>query len=496
MLQLSKKQILCSYLFLFLLILLLSIIVIIPGFQSHTGCIRILMAVSIISALVTFLVVCGKKGFQYKQLLILILFCGFVMRIGYMLYTPYTIRQHDLGDYTIGSTGHLGYISWLVLNGTLPDTNAGTYYNPPLFHYLTSLILRLVRALWTNATFEGLMEFTKLISCFASCATLLTVYLLCEQLKLKERSTIVVMTISSFLPNMYLLAGRVNNDSLAVFFMILILLYTVKWYQNQSYHNIVCLGLVYGFGIMTKISCGIFSFVTGFIMLYIFFRSLKTKKWRSIIYQLVVFAVICFPLALWYPGRNLTLFDQPFTYVYEISKDSELYCGNFTLLQRFLIIPFDHFLHPLYNQPYDDYNILLYIIKGSLFGEFTFDTAIILPIILIILNTVLILLSMCSMIYMIFAGKKYNPILRYGMPGFFAVLFLSYLAFNLRYPFGCSMDFRYIVPTSILGAIFLGVIYEELKSYPNKIINKISYILPVVLTVFSLFSIMMFCMIK
>ncbi len=39
----------------------------------------------------------------------------------------------------------------------------------------------------------------------------------------------------------------------------------------------------------------------------------------------------------------------------------------------------------------------------------------------------------------------------------------SFIAFNLKYPFGCTMDFRYIFPTAIIGAIYLGIALDHMK---------------------------------
>ena len=53
--------------------------------------------------------------------------------------------------------------------------------------------------------------------------------------------------------------------------------------------------------------------------------------------------------------------------------------------------------------------------------------------------------------------------LRFGLVWLWLIQIGSYLMFNLQYPFGCTMDLRYIVPTIIVGAAYLGIALDDLK---------------------------------
>ena len=50
-----------------------------------------------------------------------------------------------------------------------------------------------------------------------------------------------------------------------------------------------------------------------------------------------------------------------------------------------------------------------------------------------------------------------NDEIRYTLTGLWVLVYISSIKFNLSYPFGCTMDFRYIVPVLFSTSIILGV---------------------------------------
>ena len=322
----------------------------------------------------------------------LILALGILMRIGYMLYTPAYVRGHDFGEISLDSNGHAAYILYL-LHGELPPNNSYQFYHPPLFHGLSAAAMACYRALSGFTAPEQLVEAAKTVSCGASIVTMFYARKLCRQLRLSDGATLIAVSLAAFLPNHYLLAGRVNNDSLAVMFMTAILYYTLLWYERQEWGPLVKLALCFGLGMMTKISVGVFALVTGCMMLLVLCRRFREKKVLPVIRQFAVFGLIAFPLGLWYPVRNFVLFQQPFNYVLRPSAQS-LYCGDHSLWERFGLIK----NLEIYDYPFEDYNVWSYLLKGALFGEFSFSMGKVIPGLLILINLLLILLSLAAMV--------------------------------------------------------------------------------------------------
>lgn len=69
-----------------------------------------------------------QEGINSKKTIKCIILVGFIMRIGYMLYTPCNVRSHDLWNFTVDSGGHAGYIL-NILEGNLPQSNLLQYYH-------------------------------------------------------------------------------------------------------------------------------------------------------------------------------------------------------------------------------------------------------------------------------------------------------------------------------------------------------------------------------
>lgn len=144
------------------------------------------------------------------------------------------------------------------------------------------------------------------------------------------------MLIVAFQPAVMLMGLRGNNDMLAMFFIVLCLINTYRWYVKRDMKTIVMLAFSFGLGMMTKISVGTIALFTGGVMIYCVVKDFKQKKYKEIICQLAVFAVICLPLGMWYSVRNFILFDQPFGYVQVLPINDPIYTGNVEWYKRFL----------------------------------------------------------------------------------------------------------------------------------------------------------------
>ena len=222
---------------------------------------------------------------------------------------------------------------------------------------------------------------------------------------------------------------------------------------------------------MTKLSGAMIALFIAPVFIWVMVKKLRVKQGADIFAQFGVFISISVPLGLWYSIRNFVLFGQPFGYVPKIGTNSNLYCGGHTIVERLLSFPLDGVLNPLYCQPRGDYNLWIYVLKCSVFGEYKYDAPAFLASALLLANAGLIVLSLIAMVYVMVSCKQLDKFMRFGLFSIWIVQMASFILFNIQYPFGCTMDFRYIIPTCIVGAIYIGIALDHWKS-KNKILYK------------------------
>lgn len=415
------------------------------------------------------------KRLTYKGLVSVILLAGLTMRIGFALYKPSYTAYHDLGELTTeGYYGHASYILKIFETGALPLENKGQYYHPPLFHILAACAMKVTGKALHMTDEVALFESTKIISCTATCFTLLTARKILKELELGKIATAVALSICAFLPIHYMLGGWVNNDALVTFFMTWIILYTIRWFKHPTYGNIVFLAIGFGFGIFTKISCALFAVFTGIFMLVKLLEAIRNGTWKQLIGQFVVFACISMPIGLYYPVRNYLMFGQGLNFV--LKPGDNVYCGDHGFVERFLLFPISRLLSPVYLNPFEEYNMNFYLIKSAVVGEFEYHHVEEWPAaVLIVCNLILVVQAVFSAVAVCIQGWKEKAagksvgaqFLFIGLPGLWIWIYLNHLILNIRLPYGCTMDFRYIVPTAMLGAIYLGSYLEKCLEQPT-----------------------------
>lgn len=404
------------------------------------------------------------RRLTYRQAVCLIVLLGLLMRLGYVMYSPAQLRQHDFYD----TNGHLSYIMNFVNGGGLPDSNEWQYYHPPLHHFIFSLFVRFFHLLGRTET-TALCESLQYISGFYSAAMMVVVWRFLCISGIGRRATLAAMAVFCLHPTFYVMGGSMNNDDFMLLLFFSSLLYLLRWYQNPGWKNSLLLGVCIGCAMMAKTSAALLAPVA-----VVVFLIKLCQLWRQrgglrgvlpIVGRLAAFGAVSLPLGLWYPIRNLIAFGQPLGYVAKIGEDAAIYCGRVPLLYRLLPFVSDAWQGQLYCDPFEDYNIAAYLARCSVFGESGYQGVDVQAALLLSANVCLILISLAAMIYVLLRqrGEKTFAV-RLIMALTWATQVGSHLIMNLQYPYGCTMDFRYLVPTVLTGAVFLGMAGARLRS--------------------------------
>lgn len=427
-------------------------------------------AVMLFAVFVMFLcgVIIVRLGLPEQYIFYVILAAGIAMRVGYAIYTYADVRQHDVWE-TVAGPGHFQYIYDLYTNGKLPDSYAGQYYHGPLSHAMTALFLRLVSLAGIDPFADG-SSWIQVVPCALSCFVIVVVYKTAGELKLNERVCLTAAALTAFHPAFYILAGSVNNDMAMIFFFFTGILYTVRYFNLPTMKNILVLALSIGCSMMSKLSGGMIALFTGSVFLAVFvicvrqsgsgggaaysarfpqFAGLTIKK---LIGQFAAFLAVCAPLGLWHSLRNLIVLGQPMGYVPAPPIDGDLYIGWHGLKERLFAFPLSEYFGSWCN-PREDYHLWIFMLKSALFGEWEYNVPRLIADSFLLFSLILVLVFAVS----VFRGvrkKEAHPILRFGLPLLTVSQLALYVNFNIGYPFGCTMDFRYIAPVILPFSVF------------------------------------------
>lgn len=455
--------------------------------DNNLKLIQIAMIFAIAGTLLVMSILKKSGRLNSKMTINLVIIMGCVMRIGYAIYTPCTVRAHDLGYLVSEDFGKAAYVLRIMETGRLPDSFDQQLYQQPLYYVLAALCAGIVRIFAQNVDAATLLDAGKVISCAASCLMLPVVKKIFDELGISSGNAVFGMIMIAFSPVFYLTGGRLGEDALCAMFMSLALWGTLVWKRNPSWKVTILLALIYGFGMLTKISIMVPAVYTAFV----FIRALK-KDFKGCFKKLAAFALISIPLGLSFSIRNMVLFGQRIGYVFSQSPEGPLYTGSAPALKRILIPDIANFLKTPFVNSCTDINIFAYMIKTELFGEFIYSITIAIPYILLFFNvllTTICLISFTCMIIMSIHDKKSSPVI------WWMILYILFAAGSyLKYPFGCTMDYRYYAMFTAFKGIIIASLLDRING-GKAACKVISIMCKTGCILFGVFSCIMYCFI-
>lgn len=406
-----------------------------------------------------------KKDYYFKKILILIIILATIVRVVYVIKIPYTEKQHDVTP----TNGGLSYILQIYENGKLPQNNYGQYYHPPLSFMLSALWLK-IGSIFTTDT-NLLYESLQFLTVIYSVGLIVIVYRILKELRINDELKLFVLLVMAFHPALIILSGSINNDNLCFTLMIWVILRLIMWYKRPNMKNTIIMAILTGLCVMTKTTGMIVAIPIIYIFLFKFYKEIRKSSSKiEVIKKYIIiftsFGAISLPIGMWYSIRNYILFKQPILYVLE-PKNTELYVGNYSFFERF--IPYSKEIFNMYCNASTDYNIPVYLIKCSIFGEYHWKTSFqTLYYIAIFVNILIILITIICCISEIISKNKRNKIWKNAFFLFSFFNIISFILVNIKLPYGCTMDFRYMFSTIFTGTMFICFALDRVKRGKNK----------------------------
>lgn len=462
----------------------------------------------------------GRK--KVDDYLIFFLIEAFIIHLMYMLYTDGGIRQHDVWT---GNEcyGHEGYAYSFYENESLPNHHntvdtAYQFYHPPFNAFIQGNFMRLFEKIcWNSSLISD--EATLYKSCqilsvlYTSVSTLFLVKTI-KLTNLSKKYKVLACMFAVFYPNLIVESAELNNDNLSLIFQLMALYYFFRWYlEGHKYRDILPCGLFVGLAMAAKMSAAsiCLGMAVGFIIEFV--RSIMRKKgalnFSQIIVQYFIFLLICAPIGLWYQVYAHVALGFPYNYVFD-NLNSALYNGprswvlshkpneiayydsnNSGILYENTMLNFVvRFILPFYPADFmsefgfasswEYYSIQTFALKSSIFGEYSYEPFYVSEGFAFAAYFFLEIIYLMTWVYLIYSlfnfrknkmGKDGSMMLILGAG---LMLMLAYLCYKM--PYGCSMDFRYIMPFVLVACYLFGKclnLMEDRKTKFNSVYSKI-----------------------
>ncbi len=491
------------------------------------------IAVSLCACIAVIAYLGMTKRLTVGKVTVLLLIVGYVLRVGYMLYTPVATRQQD--TFTKNFDGHEAYAWTIFSTGKLPENNVYQFYHPPLNAMVQAAFMRLSQS-WTNAFVptESLAAFFAQYSyakpdyvseeryfLYATCQILAAAYsfyvavTLVKTVKLFGFSEKWQLALSAFVilyPRQIQFSGQVNNDGLSYLLATLALYYALKWQkQGKSWLHLVLCALSVGLGMMTKLSSATICLPIAGIFIYEFIRTLQKKEGAmslgACIGKYVTFLAVCAPIGLWFQVYANIRFDQEFGFVFS-NLNRKLYTGDHSFFERFFVA-FDlkEYFGSIYCRPFEyHYNLFNYALRSSIFGEFSYwqgEGFAVTAVYTAYLAAIFLAISLVwAIVVCVKSRKAEEGVWKKSSLSFPDLLFvfllvqsqaLSEIYFYIKMPYGCTMDFRYIMPMILGIALTLGYTRKVLAVEGGKFSMVMNRLTLLATSAFLLSSTLFYC---
>ncbi len=403
---------------------------------------------------------------------------GVLLKITYVLYTPVWCRQHDVIDFGAGE-GHAAYIEYFLSHRSLPDFDPRSiwaFFQPPLHHMISAVWMRINMAL--SLSQARVFKNVQILPLLYMCILMFVADLICKELAMSRSARLITLLVTSFHPIYVIMSGSINNDALSVMLSVVAFYIAICWYMYPTTGKIILLALSIGLAMSAKLSSALVAPPIAAMMIYKIVTDTDKFKAKekviSYILEILAFAVIVFPLGLWWPVRNKILFDMPVNYIPEVGEHLEKTGIIPTLLDVRTASPFLYMKSNGY--AYDEYNLILASLKSSLFGEGSYPggAMAVCGFILLFLLCVVTVLQMIAAIRTVFV-KEASP--DTGIRILLGVSVITYIAgftaFALSGMNLSAMDPRYCAPVVVILSLFLGFWHDRIRAKGGRIMPHI-----------------------
>jgi hypothetical protein len=398
---------------------------------------QIIHALAIISFALFFAFIALRL--RMGKTLMVLLFLGILFRSFFYLDIPYKRFSMDV-------EGHIEYIQYVINNHSIPGKDeCWSCYHPPVYYIAAAPSYVLGEYLGMQGT-TGLQAFSLLLS------VLTTFFGLLFLKKILERGPALVLSSALwvFWPLMILVAPRIGNDQLFFFLHVLCVWAGICYVKDCRGKYLIMSVIAAALAMWTK-STGIVSL--GMVFVFAVSGFFANRRWQSLSKSEIISWILFVAAAIHFAVRKL-LGDELVGNANALNSGMRVpnETANYLYfdLQNFLTQPFTSGWDSSMGRDYF-WNFML---KSSMFGEWT------------MLSTpagrfwatMMSVFLLGLIVYAIRGFWRTRLNLSHWILLLQGVAFIaSLMALRIKYPFGCSNDFRYILPVLLSFCPFVAI---------------------------------------
>ncbi|MCL2742035.1 MAG: hypothetical protein FWE70_08045, partial [Oscillospiraceae bacterium] len=337
------------------------------GGGSAAGAAAKVAAVAAVAVAAACAALCAKGVVGVRAACLAVIAAGFAVSLSYAMGTDIYTRQHDVG--LADGVGHLGYIMRLAKEGALPDSNAWQLYHTPLHHIVAAAWHRMGE--WLGMGQARGLESLQYLTVFYQAAISVTAHRIYAKLGLGGTPLLAATALTALHPTSFLFSGSINNDALSLLLCVAAVYWVLRWHGSPKAGYAAVAAAFTGLAVMAKSRPGIIAIA----LLPLLAHRVAVGRGKAgrlrMLGHTALFGAVSLPIGLWHPIRSLVRFGQPLLYV--PNPGMHIYTGDHAFASRFLTVPFGELFGRLYCSPSADYNVPVYLLKCSLFGEFRYE---------------------------------------------------------------------------------------------------------------------------
>lgn len=368
------------------------------------------------------------------------------LHCAYTYDTNYMTRSYD-------TDGHVAYVKYIAENHSIPkDDECWSCYHPPVYYVAGASV-------WTLATQLDLVE-TRALQwlSFVFSIILMIVGVKILMLLLNGAPLVLASSLWLFWPVLFMISPRVGNDQLFFLTHVLCLWWCLKYILNKDGRCMILAGFMVALSFWTKNTGTVTAliFVSAFVLGYFPRQSLKPGK--SEIAAFAVFAVFVFCVVLDKFFFESALVGNLNSLNSSMRVKSNVQNILFFDIKEFLTIPYTSGWYDEGGRQY----MLNYLAKTSMFGETILDDSVAGKNLAVSMS--FLFLGIVAAAFVGFLKTKINK--AYLLLVLQAVyFFVALTTLRVKAPYGCSSDFRYVVPALLSFVTFagLGVFRKEVS---------------------------------